>query len=492
MAADMDATKGLEKDVGASADSVQSSDARFQTDNSVSKKPQPRQQLSKAMEHMRFAVTADPIPHSASTTPKSRPPQFEATDSAQDHSSTEQHQQPQPPAENDAYGVPASFAPVRAPQSRSHDPSNNQKRSDPFAFGSRYLEEGDDIFEFNAWDHVTVDATYLAFSEEQYSKQRSEPVSDFDRSRYNAQPEKWWNQFYKNNKTNFFKNRKWLAQEFPILEELGKEDGPQATLLEVGAGAGNSAFPILQRSQNKRLKIHACDFSKKAVELIRNHELYDPARIQADVWDVASPSTAENGGLPPGLAESSVDVVLMIFIFSALSPEQWSQAVSNIWRVLKPGGQVLFRDYGRGDLAQVRFKKGRYLQENFYVRGDGTRVYFFEQQELEDIWTGKMPLPSGGAEEKKKNEGEKGEESQLQDQVKELSIKEQVEQTHVFEVAHIGVDRRMLVNRQRRLKMYRCWMQAVFRKKGGESQVPTSTLRQEKDEGCEGEEEEEE
>ena len=46
-----------------------------------------------------------------------------------------------------------------------------------------------------------------------------------------------------------------------------------ATVLEVGAGAGNSAFPILQNSNNPRLKIHACDFSKKAVELIRAHEL---------------------------------------------------------------------------------------------------------------------------------------------------------------------------------------------------------------------------
>ncbi|KAF1845622.1 S-adenosyl-L-methionine-dependent methyltransferase [Cucurbitaria berberidis CBS 394.84] len=471
-----------------------SEESRFQTDNSVSKKQQPKQQLSKAMEHMRFAVTVDPIPHTSAPTPPPEP--------------SSQPLQPPPtsnePTENDAYGVPASFAPVRNPASRSHDASNNQKRSDPFAFGSRVLEEGDNIFEFNAWDHVTVDDTYQAFSEEQYEKQRAEPVNDFDRKRYNDQPEKWWNQFYKNNKTNFFKNRKWLSQEFPILEELGKEDAPEAVVLEVGAGAGNSAFPILQQSRNKRLKIHACDFSKKAVDLIRGHELYNPEVIQADVWDVASSPESENNGLPPGLTEGSVDVVLMIFIFSALNPKQWDQAVRNVWRVLKPGGQVLFRDYGRGDLAQVRFKKGRYMEENFYVRGDGTRVYFFEQDELEDIWGGKERDTQTGNVATAAGKGNSASEQGLADKLSSLDLHEptspesshtpqksndDVENLHtprpVFQVAHIGVDRRMLVNRQRRLKMYRCWMQAVFRKAGQESEVPTSTLRQDKEQDAE-------
>ncbi|KAK3946060.1 S-adenosyl-L-methionine-dependent methyltransferase [Diplogelasinospora grovesii] len=329
---------------------------------------------------------------------------------------------------------PQQQQPQEIPPHRNHDPQYNQKRSDPFQFGSRYLQEDDDVFEFNAWDHVETDDTYKEYAEQQYAMQRSAPVSDFDKYRFNSDPAKWWNLFYKNNTANFFKDRKWLQQEFPILDKITEESYGPVTLLEIGAGAGNTAFPILSRNKNPGLRLHACDFSKKAVEVMRAHESYNTEFMQADVWDVAGDE------LPPGLAEGSVDVALMVFIFSALSPSQWQKAVDNVYRMLKPGGEVCFRDYGRGDLAQVRFKKGRYLEENFYIRGDGTRVYFFEKDELADIW-------AGNSQGEENTEEAKGVTSPR------------------FEIEELGVDRRLLVNRARKLKMYRCWLQGRFRKK---------------------------
>ncbi|KAK2810724.1 hypothetical protein FQN50_002767 [Emmonsiellopsis sp. PD_5] len=355
---------------------------------------------------------------------------------------------------NDDYETIAKLVqPPQIPRHRSHDPANNQKRTDPFQFGSRFLEQGDNVFEFNAWDHVETDADYREYAELQYARQREAPVSEDNRIKYNANPAKFWNTFYKHNTSNFFKNRKWLQQEFPILAEVTQEDAGPKTILEVGAGAGNSAFPILASNKNELLKLHACDYSKKAVEVMRASENYDEKYMQADVWDV---SAEGDDSLPPGLGPESVDVVVMIFIFSALSPSEWGRAVRNIHRVLKPGGHVLFRDYGRGDLAQVRFKSGRWMGDNFYVRGDGTRVYFFEEDELRHIW-GRWTSEGGIPETVQSSDGEDRE-----------SPADAQNDSH-FKILDLGVDRRLLVNRQRKLKMYRCWMQGRFQKKPVES-----------------------
>jgi len=385
------------------------------------------------------------------------------------------------------------------PPHLSHDPLTNAKRTDPFQFGQRYLSEKDDIFAYNAWDHVVPDDDHLAFAQEQYAKQRAAPVSSFDYKRFNEQPEKWWDLFYKQKTSTFFKDRKWLVQEFPVLAEVTGADAGEKVVLEVGAGAGNTAFPVMRINRNAGLRLWAVDFSKRAVETMRNAEDYATIQegrdgrvgsMRAEVWDVAGED------LPEGMQEGMADVVIMIFVFSALSPEQWKRAVRNVWRCLKPGGEVLFRDYGRGDLAQVRFKSGRWMAENFYVRGDGTRVYFFEREELGRIWGGEGWV-SGDEDVAKACGSQDGNEDVQQSnprsedpgemlepntnselgkiwdpktearygKIQERSSKVQDDvmvDVPRFSILNLDVDRRMIVNRQRRIKMYRCWLQGRF------------------------------
>ena len=81
-----------------------------------------------------------------------------------------QHQQYQPDEKD------------RVPAHRSHDQRVNQKRSKPFQFGSRYLLDDDDVYNFNAWDHVKIDAEYQEHADAQLVAQREAPVSAFDQS----------------------------------------------------------------------------------------------------------------------------------------------------------------------------------------------------------------------------------------------------------------------------------------------------------------------
>jgi hypothetical protein len=48
---------------------------------------------------------------------------------------------------------------------------------------------------------------------------------------------------------------------------------------------------------------------------------------------------------------ASMDVALLIFVLSAINPDKMVHALQNLASVMKPGGLVLFRDYGIYDMV---------------------------------------------------------------------------------------------------------------------------------------------
>ncbi|KAJ4922895.1 hypothetical protein JOQ06_026186 [Pogonophryne albipinna] len=203
-------------------------------------------------------------------------------------------------------------------------------------------------------------------------------VSDFKLMKLEKEAQKNWDLFYKRNTTNFFKDRHWTTRDVTVRFSMPQFESQRLVLLEAGCGVGNCVFPLLEEDLN--IFVYACDFSPRAVEFVKLNPLYCPERCHAFQCDLTKDDL--RGNVPEG----SVDVVTLIFVLSAVHPDKMKLALQNISRVLKPGGMVLFRDYGLNDHAMLRFKAGSKLGENFYVRQDGTRSYFFSKEFLSELF----------------------------------------------------------------------------------------------------------
>ncbi|KAK9396844.1 serine/threonine-protein kinase tousled-like 2 [Crotalus adamanteus] len=304
-------------------------------------------------------------------------------------------------------------------------PSRDEKKRKQF--GNRFLTDAARIFQHNAWDNVEWSEEQEAAAQSKVQEQSMQLVPQDQQDAYEISANMYWDDFYKTHENGFFKDRHWLFTEFPelapnhhqgdnkglehldterkdnsnITYQLQSEDkmasqlqeekviknsdfpGSSATyrILEVGCGTGNTVFPILQTNNDPGLFVYCCDFSTTAVDLVLAHPEYDASRCFAFVHDLTKNQT------PFPMPDESLDVVVLIFVLSSILPEKMQCVINRLSQLLKPGGIILLRDYGRFDLAQLRFKKGQCLADNFYVKGDGTRVYFFTQDELDLLFS---------------------------------------------------------------------------------------------------------
>jgi len=220
-----------------------------------------------------------------------------------------------------------------------------------------------------------------------------------------------WDRFYRRNEVNFFKDRHWTCKEF---EELGAEtpvndiglsprspsdldSKPRRLIVEIGCGVGNALMPILKTHSD--LDAICVDASSRAIEFLCarasssgikiDHTLDGSSPLETDrlfraaVWDITE------GPLPASICvPESADFLLLLFVLSAIPPEFHADVISRCAKALKPGGRLLFRDYGRYDMAQLRFartKKSK-MGDNFYVRQDGTFAYYFLIDEIRKLF----------------------------------------------------------------------------------------------------------
>lgn len=214
-------------------------------------------------------------------------------------------------------------------------------------------------------------------------------VQKFWAEKYARESSRNWDKFYRRNKTNFYRDRHWTVNAstdgFPCLAEAPINPDKQIVVVEAGCGVANCAFPLL--AANPALFVYAFDFAPSAVSLVRDSEEYRGGRCCAFVWDFCKSSVSDIPLEQRGaLTEVAADYVTLIFVLSAVPPDQQVAGLKNLFNLLKPGGKLLFRDYATGDMAQTRFATRNKIEDNYFVRQDSTLSYFFDEIRLHDLF----------------------------------------------------------------------------------------------------------
>lgn len=106
-----------------------------------------------------------------------------------------------------------------------------------------------------------------------------------------------------------------MFTEFPEITSL-KNEKP-SFILEVGCGVGNSVYPILAHCADSNVHVYCCDFSSNAIKILKENSEYNDEHCTAFVCDVTSDEWN------PPFALESLDVILLVFVLSALQPEKY-------------------------------------------------------------------------------------------------------------------------------------------------------------------------
>ncbi|OAY79788.1 Methyltransferase-like protein 6 [Ananas comosus] len=227
-----------------------------------------------------------------------------------------------------------------------------------------------------------------------------------------------WRSFHHRHSTGrFFKERRYLLKEFPELVSCCDS----VKVLEVGCGNGSTVLPILRAGRNT--VVYGCDCSEDVLERAKEivsaakgihiEDRFHPFLLDFSVhsfpeWLFCSSCQCSLGGKcvdvsldghrekpsksnAPFMGEDQcciggVDFVTLIFTLSAVPFDKMPLIIERCVSALKPGGLILFRDYGLYDMTMLRFSPDQRVGSREYMRSDGTLSYFFSLDVARDLF----------------------------------------------------------------------------------------------------------
>lgn len=172
-------------------------------------------------------------------------------------------------------------------------------------------------YEFRFRDDVKWDEEQEKHAQDSVQRNSAQTLPQDQVQKLENEADANWNAFYDIHQNKFFKNRHWLFTEFPELK-ASHSDGEPFNICEIGCGVGNTIFPILKYNNDANLRVHGCDFSSRAIDILRTNDEFDENRCQVFVLD----ATKENWQDDVPFSENSMDIIVLIFVLSAIKPER--------------------------------------------------------------------------------------------------------------------------------------------------------------------------